>query len=64
MASQIRLGGRPRKVVDTQQAQQLRQQGLSFRKIAKVLSLGEGTVRRALSPIPQGSRAKTSRTTM
>jgi DNA-directed RNA polymerase specialized sigma24 family protein len=49
MGSPVRRGGRPRKVVDTHYAKQLRQEGLSFRKIAKVLALGEGTVRRALS---------------
>jgi len=48
MDSPLRRGGRPRKTVDTQKVAQLRQQGLSFRKIAKTLRLGEGTVRRAV----------------
>jgi DNA invertase Pin-like site-specific DNA recombinase len=54
MDSPLHRGGRPRKTVDTQQAARLRQQGLSFRKIAKTLRLGEGTVRRALSAIDSG----------
>lgn len=46
-AEERNRGGRPRRVVDLCRIAALRQQGLSFRKIAKELSLGEGTVRRA-----------------
>jgi hypothetical protein len=37
----LHRGGRPRKTVDTKQVAQLREQGLSFRKITKTLRLGE-----------------------
>ena len=43
-----RVGGRPRRVFDVIHLQQLREQGLSYRKIAAQARLGEGTVRRAL----------------
>lgn len=46
----VRRGGRPRRSFDLLQIKGLRQQGLSFRKIARRLHLGEGTVRRALQP--------------
>ncbi len=39
--------GRPRRIFDHNQVVKLRQRGLSFRQIARKMSLGEGTVRRA-----------------
>ena len=47
--------GRPRRVFDRQQVIQLRGQGLSFRKIAASLGVGEGTVRRAYRGITDAS---------
>lgn len=43
-----RRGGRPRTIIDLRQVQEYRRQGLSFRKIATLLHVGDGTVRRAL----------------
>jgi DNA invertase Pin-like site-specific DNA recombinase len=43
-----RTPGRPRRFVPIGQVQDLRQKGLSYRKIARSLGLGYGTVRRAL----------------
>jgi DNA invertase Pin-like site-specific DNA recombinase len=48
--------GRPKRVFDRQQVIELRQQGLSLRKIAHRLSVGEGTVQRVL----QGVRNSTA----
>ena len=40
--------GRPRAIFSRDEAEQLRAQGMSFRKIATKLGVGEGTIRRAL----------------
>jgi putative DNA-invertase from lambdoid prophage Rac len=40
--------GRPRRIFDRQRVHKLRRQGLSPRKIAATMGLGEGTVRRVL----------------
>jgi DNA invertase Pin-like site-specific DNA recombinase len=50
--------GRPRRVFDRAKVAALRAQGLSYRRIAAKLSLGEGTVRRVLGPAsgPAGAR--------
>ncbi len=48
--SGIRIG-LPRRIFDRSQVLELRGQGLSFRQIARKLSLGEGTVRRAFQAV-------------
>lgn len=48
--SGIRIG-RPRRIFDRSHVVELRGQGLSFRQIARKLSLGEGTVRRAFQAV-------------
>ncbi len=50
--------GRPRRVFDRQQVIQLRNQGLSYRKIAASLSLGEGTVRRAYRGVTDATHVR------
>jgi putative DNA-invertase from lambdoid prophage Rac len=40
--------GRPRRIFDRQQVFELRSRGLSYRQIARALTVGEGTVRRIL----------------
>jgi len=54
----VRRGGRPRRSFDLIQINELRQQGLSFRKIARKLRLGEGTARRALKADADRSAAR------
>jgi DNA invertase Pin-like site-specific DNA recombinase len=40
--------GRPRRIFYRQRVAELRNQGLSFRQIARLIGVGEGTVRRAI----------------
>jgi len=54
----VRRGGRPRKVFDPTEIKELRHQGVSFRKIARRLGLGEGTVRRALQTGSDGAAVR------
>jgi len=42
--------GRPKKIFSRQQVLQLRSQGFTYRQIAKVMKIGDGTVRRVLGP--------------
>jgi len=46
-------GGRPRKIVDPQLIAQYRRQGLSFRRIAAILQIGDATVRRTMRQNPE-----------
>ena len=41
--------GRPKKVFARERVPELREQGYSYRRIARQLKIGEGTVRRVLS---------------
>ena len=50
--------GRPRKVFDRQKVVELRTQGLSPRRIASQLGLGEGTVRRILRDFTGSTEAR------
>jgi putative DNA-invertase from lambdoid prophage Rac len=50
--------GRPRKVFDRQKVIELRSQGLSPRRIASQLGLGEGTVRRFLREFTGSAQAR------
>ena len=47
VSDQPPVGGRPRRIFDQREIVALRQQGLSFRRIARKMGLGDGTVRRA-----------------
>jgi DNA invertase Pin-like site-specific DNA recombinase len=40
--------GRPKRIFSRQEVFQLRARGLSYRQIAKLIQIGEGTVRRVL----------------
>jgi DNA invertase Pin-like site-specific DNA recombinase len=52
--------GRPRKVVDASRIATLREQGLSWARIADTVKLGEGTVRRAAQKLAKNPSLRAS----